>query len=86
MVSKVIIAWKKDACLEKKSGRDGDFNSTRQQSSELVQIESICSRQINVAEIKKYLFERVENIVEKEKNAGYQHFLSFTVFAIVLFL
>ena len=42
-----------------------------------VQIESICRQQNNVAEKFKFLLERVENIVGKGENAGYQHFLPF---------
>ena len=33
--------------------------------------------QTNVAKIVIYLFDRVENIMEKGENAGYQHFLLF---------
>ena len=32
---------------------------------------------INVAKMVKFVFDRLENIVGKEENAGYQHFLLF---------
>ena len=51
---------------------------TRRQIFRLIQIESICRRQkIDVAEKLKFVLGRVENIVGKGENAGYQHFLLF---------
>ena len=49
------------------------FNSTTRQTLRLVQIRSICRRQTKTQNLKLFL-ERVENIVEKEENAGFQHF------------
>ena len=46
---------------------------TNQQISRLVQIESICRRHIKCS--LKNVLERVENIVRKGENVGYQHFL-----------
>ena len=48
---------------------------TRPQKFRLIQIESICK--INVTEKLKFVLRRVENIVGKGENAGYQHFLLF---------
>ena len=41
------------------------------------QIGSICRRQYHVANMLISLFDRVENIVGKGENTGYQHFLLF---------
>ena len=47
------------------------------QNFRLIQIESICRRQIKFEKLILVLL-RVENIVRKGENAGYQHFLLFT--------
>ena len=50
---------------------------TKRQNFRLVQIESIC-RRYNKCELKiEIALGRVENIVGKRENAGYQHFLLF---------
>ena len=50
---------------------------TEQQNFRLVQIERICRRQ-NKCNLKlKYALGRIEKIVGKGENAGYQHFLLF---------
>ena len=36
---------------------------------------SVCSSKIQVVRIIGFVFERVENILRKRENAGYQHFL-----------
>ena len=36
---------------------------------------ALADNEINVTENLKFVLGRVENIVEKEQNAGYQHFL-----------
>ena len=38
---------------------------------------ALADDKLNVAKIMIYVFDRVEHIVEKEENAGYQHFLLF---------
>ena len=48
---------------------------TKRQFFRLFQIESICRRQNKVAQKLKIVSERIENIVGKGENAGYQHFL-----------
>ena len=40
-------------------------------------LKALADNKINVNEKMKFGLERVENIVGKEKNAGYQHFLLF---------
>ena len=60
----------KDFCLfvcEKGFGR-----FSKRQNVGLVKIESICRRQ---SEMTNFVCDRVENIVGKGENAGYQHFL-----------
>ena len=48
------------------------------QNFRLVQIDSICrQKKINLTLILKFILRRVENIVGKGENAGYQHFLLF---------
>ena len=47
------------------------------QKNRLVQIESICRRQNELTEKLNLFLGRVENIVGKGENAGYQHFLLF---------
>ena len=54
------------------------LNSTKRQNFRLVQIASICRKQNKCeSEIEICFKKRVENIVEKRENAGYQHFLLF---------
>ena len=48
-----------------------------QQNFRLVQIESICRRQIKYNINLKFVLGRKENMVGKGGNAGYQHFLLF---------
>ena len=50
---------------------------TKQQNFGPVQIESIADVKINVIKNPKFYLGRVENIVGKGENAGYQHFLLF---------
>ena len=50
---------------------------TKPQNFRQVQIERICRQQNNVNQILKFDMGRVENIVGKGENAGYQHFLLF---------
>ena len=52
-------------------------SSPKRQNLILVQNESICRRQNNATKKFKLRFQRVENIVGKGENAGYQHFLLF---------
>ena len=52
-------------------------NSTKQQNLRLVQIQSICRRKIQHAKIMIAVCDRIEKIVGKGENAGYQHFLLF---------
>ena len=44
-----------------------------------VQIESNCRRKIKVDPMAKFVLDKTENIVGKEENAGYQHFLLFSL-------
>ena len=44
---------------------------TKPQNLRLVQVESICRRQIDVNEKLKFGLGRIKNIVRKEENAGY---------------
>ena len=44
-------------------------------------MKALADDKINVTEILKYVLGRVENIMRKGKNAGYQHFLLFPVFS-----
>ena len=53
---------------------NGKFN---QKSLGFNQIERIADGKFNVILILIPLFDRVENIMEKGENAGYQHFLLF---------
>ena len=47
----------------------------------LVQVVRIADHKIHVTEKFKFVLRRVENIVGKEENAGYQHFsISYIVF------
>ena len=55
----------------------GTWLFTILQNFRRVQIQSICRQQNNFDSKSKFLLERVENIVEKGENAGYQHFLLF---------
>ena len=50
---------------------------TKKQTFQLVQIESICRRQIKVTQKQKFFFGQKENIKEKGENADSQHFLLF---------
>ena len=43
----------------------------------MVQSESLADDKINLTEILKLVLRRVENIVGKGENGGYQHFLHF---------
>ena len=40
-------------------------------------MKAFADEKMNVAEMMIYVFDRVENIVGKGENAGYQHFLLF---------
>ena len=44
---------------------------------DLTKFKAIADNKINVAQLMISAFDRVENIVGKEENAGYQHFLLF---------
>ena len=41
----------------------------------LSKLEAVADDKLNVTQNIKVVFHRIENIVEKEENAGYQHFL-----------
>ena len=45
---------------------------------DLSKLKAFADNKINVTEIFKFLLERVENIVGKGENAGYQHVLLFS--------
>ena len=45
---------------------------------DLPKLKTYADNQINVTEKLKFVLGRVENIVGKEENAGYQHFLLFS--------
>ena len=49
----------------------------KQLNFKLVQIESICRQQNKSTYNDDFCLDRVENIVDKGENAGYQHFLLF---------
>ena len=63
--------------------KKGNFSSSicklfsRRTNFRLVQIESICRKQINVTKMLGFVLERIGNIVGKGENAGNQHFLLF---------
>ena len=50
---------------------------TKRQNFRPFQIESFCRRQNNMILKLKFVSERIENILGKRENAGYQHFLLF---------
>ena len=45
---------------------------------DVTKLKAFADDKINVAQMMISVFDRVENIVEKRENAGYQHFLPFT--------
>ena len=59
---------------------------TKRQNFRLVQIESICKDKISVTEKLKLNLGKVENIVGKGENAGYQYFLLFPQYFERLFI
>ena len=46
---------------------------------DLSKLEAFADEKLKVTKIMKLLFDRVENIVGKGENAGYQHFLLFPI-------
>ena len=44
---------------------------------DMTQLKAFADYQLNIAKMTIPLFDRAENAVEKEENAGYQHFLLF---------
>ena len=44
---------------------------------DLTKLSPFSDDKVNIAEVMIFLFDRVENIVGKGENAGYQHFLLF---------
>ena len=50
---------------------------TNDKISDWSKLKAYAEDKINVTEKMKFVFERVENMVEKEENVGYQHFLLF---------
>ena len=61
------------------------YNFTRRQYFQIVKIQSICIRQIKVTQKLKFVLGKVENIVGKGENAGYQHFPVFLAFSKAFF-
>ena len=54
---------------------------------DMTKLKAFADDELNVAEMRIALFDRVENTVGKEENAGYQHFLLFPqCFSRTLFL
>ena len=73
-------------CVQNKSaGRD--FNPLpNDKISDETKLKAFANKKLNVARMMIALFNRVENTVGKEENAGYLHFSPFpTVFSRVLF-
>ena len=48
-------------------------------------LKAFADDKVNVAEMMISLFDRIENTVGKEENAGFQHFLLFPVFSKTFF-
>ena len=44
---------------------------------DLLKLKAFADDKLHVIQYNKVVFHRIENIVEKEENAGYQHFLLF---------
>ena len=60
---------------------------THDKISDLSKFKAFADNNLNVARMTKLVFDRVENIVGKDENAGYQHFPFFpTMFSKALFL
>ena len=59
--------------------------NTIQSISQSTKLKALADDKVNATEKLKFIFGRIENIVGKEENAGYLHFLLFLQFSKGLF-